>query len=63
MPVTAPADAPLDSLDRYMLAIFPAIMVLAAMGKNRNFHQVYQALGYSLMAFYTLLFLLHRPFV
>jgi Gpi18-like mannosyltransferase len=63
LPVTAPADAPLDSLDRYMLAIFPAIMVLAAMGKNRNFHQIYQALGYSLMAFYTLLFLLHRPFV
>lgn len=63
LPVTAPADAPLDSIDRYMLAIFPVAIVLAAMGKNRNFHMLYQTLGYTLLAFYTLLFLIHRPFV
>ena len=63
LPVTVPANAPLDSLDRYMLAIFPAVMVLAAMGKNRNFHLLYQMLGYSLVVVYALLFLLHRPFV
>jgi hypothetical protein len=63
LPVTAPADAPLDSLDRYMLAIFPAVMVLAAMGKNRHFHLLYQTLGYSLVVVYALLFMLHLPFV
>ncbi|HEY3992223.1 MAG TPA: mannosyltransferase family protein [Ktedonobacteraceae bacterium] len=63
LPVTAPSNAPLDSLDRYMLAIFPAVMVVAAMGKNRNFHLLYQTLGYSLVVVYALLFMLHLPFV
>ncbi len=60
LPVTAPASAPMDSLDRYMLAIFPVAMVLAAIGRNKHFHLFYQALGYSLVAFYTLLLLSHR---
>lgn len=60
LPVVIPSSSPLDSLDRYMLVIFPAIMVLAAMGKNRSFHLIYQALGFSLITFYALTFLMHR---
>jgi hypothetical protein len=63
LPVTGPANAPLDSLDRYMLAIFPMMIVLAALGKNKSFHALYQALGYSLVTFFLLLFLTHRLFV
>lgn len=63
LPVTAPSDAPLDSIDRYMLAIFPIAIMFAVLGKNRNFHILYQALGYTLLAVYTLLFLTHQPFV
>ena len=58
--VTIPSSSPLDSADRYMLAAFPVFIVLAAMGKNRHFHFLYQALGFSLIAFWQLHFLMHR---
>jgi len=58
--VTIPSSSPLDSADRYMLAAFPVFIVLAAMGKNRHFHFFYQALGFSLIAFWQLHFLMHR---
>lgn len=49
--------APLDSLDRYVLIIFPAFIVLAEMGKNRNFNISYLLISLPTLAFFALLFL------
>lgn len=47
----------LDSLDRYVLIIFPAFIVLAEMGKERNFNISYLLISLPTLAFFALLFL------
>lgn len=49
--------APLDSLDRYVLVIFPIFVVLAAIGKNRSFNVSYLIISLPTFAFLALLFL------
>jgi hypothetical protein len=42
---------PLSSLGRFMLEIFPAFVVLAAMGQKRNFNMYYLSICLPLLAF------------
>lgn len=51
---------PLQSLSRLVLEVFPAFLVLAAMGKNRQFHLYYLVLSVSLLSFMLLQFLTGR---
>jgi len=48
---------PLQSLSRLILEVFPAFLVLAAMGKNRQFYLYYLVLSVSLLSFMLLQFL------
>jgi Dolichyl-phosphate-mannose-protein mannosyltransferase len=45
---------PIASLSRYMLEVFPAFVVLAAMGKRRDFNLYYLAICLPLLAFWLL---------
>jgi Gpi18-like mannosyltransferase len=47
---------PMASMPRYMMAIFPLIVVLALWGKRRRFDQLFIALGPPLLALNTVLF-------
>jgi hypothetical protein len=48
---------PLASLSRFMLELFPAFIVLAAMGKSRQFHMYYLTFSGSILVFMLLQFL------
>jgi|SRR5579883_565274 Gpi18-like mannosyltransferase len=48
---------PLQSLSRLILEVFPVFLVLAAMGKNRQFYLYYLVLSVSLLSFMLLQFL------
>ncbi len=45
---------PLASMSRYMLEIFPAFIILAAIGKNRVFNVYYLSISLPLLAFWLL---------
>jgi Gpi18-like mannosyltransferase len=51
---------PLSSLSRFMLEIFPAFIILAAMGRRRNFNVYYLAISLPLLAFMLLQWLIGR---
>lgn len=51
---------PLSSLARFMLEIFPAFIILAAMGRRRNFNMYYLAISLPLLAFMLLQWLSGR---
>jgi hypothetical protein len=51
---------PLSSLARFMLEIFPAFIILAAMGKRRNFNMYYLTICLPLLAFMLLQWLTGR---
>jgi len=51
---------PLVSLSRFALELFPAFIVLAAIGKNRQFNLYYTIIGGALLSFLLLQFLLGR---
>lgn len=55
--VAIPSLEPLDSLDRYLLGIFPAFIVLAAMGKHKNIHMFYILASLPVLSLILLLFL------
>jgi hypothetical protein len=57
-----PSDStfPLQSLSRLVLELFPAFIVLAVIGKNRQFNLYYLTLSVTLLAFMLLLFLTGR---
>jgi hypothetical protein len=48
---------PLSSYSRFMLEIFPAFIVLAAIGKKRQFHLYYLTISLTLLSFMLLQFL------
>jgi Gpi18-like mannosyltransferase len=48
---------PLSALSRYVLEVFPAFLVLASMGKGRQFHLYYLTLAGTLLVFLLLQFL------
>lgn len=51
---------PLSSLARFMLEIFPAFIILATMGRRRNFNLYYLAISLPLLAFMLLQWLIGR---
>lgn len=55
--VAIPSLEPLDSLDRYLLGIFPAFIILAMMGKRKNFNMFYVLASLSALSLILLLFL------
>ena len=48
---------PLAALSRYVLEVFPAFIVLAAIGKSRQFNLYYVTVSSTLLAFMLLQFL------
>ena len=50
---------PLASQPRYMMSIFPLIVVFALWGKRPRFDQLFIALGPPLLAFNTILYISH----
>lgn len=51
---------PLVSISRFALELFPAFIILAAIGKNRQFNLYYTVIAASLLSFFLLQFLLGR---
>lgn len=45
---------PIASLSRYMLEVFPAFVILAAIGERRNFNIYYLSICLPLLAFWLL---------
>ena len=50
---------PLASQPRYMMSIFPLIVIFALWGKRGRFDQLFIALGPPLLAFNTILYISH----
>jgi Gpi18-like mannosyltransferase len=57
---TSNANLPLESMVRYLLAIFPAFIMLAGLGKHPIFHRGYLIISSGLLFFCALLFLTGR---
>jgi hypothetical protein len=48
---------PLAATTRYLLAIFPAFIIIAAIGKNRSFNLLYISISGALLFFFLTQFL------
>jgi Gpi18-like mannosyltransferase len=59
-PVGGTGSTPLAAFSRYMLEVFPAFIVLAAIGKKQWFNQYYLVLSVSILSFLLLQFLTGR---
>lgn len=55
-----PSPYPLQSSSRYLLALFPAFIILARIGKNRGFHLHYLLISGALLFFMLTQFLTHH---
>ncbi|HCI82895.1 MAG TPA: hypothetical protein DHW02_24755, partial [Ktedonobacter sp.] len=42
---------PLESVGRFMLELFPAFIIMAAAGKNKNFHMSYLMVSGAILFF------------
>ncbi len=59
-PTDGNASLPLAAFSRYMLEVFPAFMMLAAIGKKQSFNLYYLVLSVSILSFMLLQFLIGR---
>lgn len=50
---------PLTSQERYLIVLFPLFVIFALWGKNPRFNQFYVAIGTSMLALTTILFIGH----
>jgi Mannosyltransferase (PIG-V) len=57
--LSSPANAPLESVNRHVVLLFPAFMLLANWGKNRDFERLYIIAGTLGLAVFTTLFVLN----
>jgi hypothetical protein len=51
---------PLESVGRFMLELFPAFIVMAAVGKNKTFHASYLMVSAAVLFFLLTQFLIGR---
>jgi hypothetical protein len=57
--LSSPSDAPLESVNRHVVLIFPAFMILAGWARNRDFERLYLVAGTLGLAIFTMLFVLN----